>query len=280
MMRIQSTDTSSHNARGTLVNWSVQEIGTCTLRGLFVTAGMLIALATGLASSARSAELAAEIHTSHSLCGLIEAAAGMHDLPASFFTRLIWKESGFRISAVSPKGAQGIAQFMPATAAVRGLKDPFDPKQAIPASANLLRQLADEFGNLGLAAAAYNSGRRRVSAWLAERGSLPSETRRYVAAITGRDAADWKISGAVIDEQSDVGCLDTVAQFGRPQPQVQARAFSVWGTKIGDKHVRRVSDSRLSEPGNGHVRRVGSVELSQGGNGHVRQLTRSFSKLR
>ncbi len=145
------------------MNWSVRGIGTCTLRDLFVTAGMFIALGAGLASSARSAELAAEIHTRHSLCGLIEAAAGMHDLPASFFTRLIWRESGFRISAVSPKGAQGIAQFMPATAAERGLTDPFDPKQAIPASANLLRQLTNEFGNLGLAAAAYNSGRRRVS---------------------------------------------------------------------------------------------------------------------
>ncbi|HUE46432.1 MAG TPA: lytic transglycosylase domain-containing protein [Aestuariivirgaceae bacterium] len=244
-----------------------------------MTAGMLIALAAGLASSARSAEFTAEIHTRQSLCGLIEAAAEVHGLPTSFFTRLIWKESGFRISAVSPKGAQGIAQFMPATAAERGLKDPFDPKQAIPASANLLRQLADEFGNVGLAAAAYNSGRRRVSEWLAEQGALPSETRHYVAAITGRDAAEWRTSKAAIDEQSDVGCLDTVAQLGRPQPQVRARAFSLSGTGVGE-HVRRVSDSGLSEHGNGHVRRVGSRDLSQAGNGHVRRITPTVLKLR
>jgi hypothetical protein len=147
---------------------------------------------------------------------------------------------------------------MPATAAERGLEDPFDPKQAIPASASLLRQLANDLGNLGLAAAAYNSGRSRVSEWLAERGSLPSETQRYVAAITGRDAADWKTSGTAIEEQSDAGCLDTVAQLGRPQPQVRARAFSTWGTEIGAKHVRRVSGSGLRVFGNGHVRRVGS----------------------
>jgi len=52
-----------------------------------------------------------------------------------FFARLIWKESRFDIKAVSPAGAQGVAQFMPATAKRRGLADPFDPEQAIPASA-------------------------------------------------------------------------------------------------------------------------------------------------
>lgn len=249
--------------------------GSASLRDLSVTAGMLIAVAAGLASGAKSAEINAEIHTRDSLCVLIEAAAGMHDLPASFFTRLIWKESGFRISAVSPKGAQGIAQFMPGTAAERGLKDPFDPKQAIPTSAGLLRQLADEFGNLGLAAAAYNSGRRRVSEWLAGQGSLPSETQRYVAAITGRDAADWKTSGAAVDEIGHLGCLDTVARLGRPQPQVRARAFSVWGIETDNKHVRRVSGSGLSEFGNDHVRRAGRG----GGNGHVRQVTPAFPKL-
>ena len=173
---------------------------------------------------------------------------------------------------------------MPATAVERGLKDPFDPKQAIPASANLLRQLADEFGNLGLAAAAYNSGRRRVWEWLAERGSLPSETRRYIVAITGRDAADWKTSVAAVDEQSDVGCLVTLAGLGRPQRQV--RALSVWGlgrqrlTEIDDKHVRRVSGSGLDKFGTGHVRRVRNGKLSEAGNGHVRHVTATFPKLR
>ena len=68
----------------------------------------------------------------------------------------------------APKGAQGIAQFMPATAAdTRGLDDPFEPKSAIVHSASLLADLRQEFGNFGLAAAAYNAGAERVRGWLA-----------------------------------------------------------------------------------------------------------------
>ena len=84
---------------------------------------------------------------------------------------------------------------MPGTAAERGLADPFDPEQAIPKSAELLSDLRARFGNLGLAAAAYNGGPARVEAWLAGRGALPGETREYVSLITGRTADDWA-SGA------------------------------------------------------------------------------------
>src|SRR5690606_41926809 len=63
------------------------------------------------------------------------------------------------LNAVSYKGAQGIAQFMPGTAEERGLADPFEPKSAIGHSASLLTDLRREFGNFGLAAAAYNAGR-------------------------------------------------------------------------------------------------------------------------
>ncbi len=79
--------------------------------------------------------------TQKALCNLIETAATDNDIPVGFFTRLIWKESRFRHDAVSPKGAQGIAQFMPGTAMERGLEDPFDAVTAIPASANLLFDL-------------------------------------------------------------------------------------------------------------------------------------------
>jgi hypothetical protein len=125
------------------------------------------------------------------LCRLITTSAEAHHIPAAFLTRLIWQESAFRPGATSPAGAQGIAQFMPGTAAERGLDDPFDPEQAVPASASLLGDLAEQFGNLGLAAAAYNAGARRVADWLAGRGGLPFETRDYVERITGRDAEDW-----------------------------------------------------------------------------------------
>ena len=87
--------------------------------------------------------------------------------------------------------AQGIAQFMPGTASERRLLDPFDPVQALPKSAEFLNELRGQFGNLGLAAAAYNAGPRRVQEWLAGSGGMPQETRNYVVAITGSTVDDW-----------------------------------------------------------------------------------------
>ena len=115
----------------------------------------------------------------------------MNGLPVPFFLRLIWQESRFIASAVSRAGAQGMAQFMPATAAERGLADPFDPLQALPASARFLNALRQEFGNLGLAAAAYNAGSGRIREWIEKRGKLPKETRDYVQNITGHAAENW-----------------------------------------------------------------------------------------
>src|SRR5262249_57830667 len=105
---------------------------------------------------------------------------------------VIGKESRFDPNAVSPKGAQGIAQFMPGTAADRGLDDPFEPKSAIVHSADLLADLRNEFGNFGLAAAAYNAGAERVHSWLDGKSSLPAETIGYVYFVTGRDAEEWR----------------------------------------------------------------------------------------
>ena len=73
-----------------------------------------------------------ETFESDSFHRFIEAAAIRNDIPVWFLTRLIRQESGFNPRAVSPAGAMGIAQFMPATAAERGLADPLDPAQAIP----------------------------------------------------------------------------------------------------------------------------------------------------
>jgi hypothetical protein len=119
------------------------------------------------------------------ICTLIERNAGTFGLPADFLARLIWKESRFDPNAVSPAGAEGIAQFMPGTAAMRGLKNSFDVEQAIPASARYLAELKSGYGNLGLAAAAYNSGESRVSRWLSSGGFLPIETEGYVLDIMG-----------------------------------------------------------------------------------------------
>jgi transglycosylase-like protein with SLT domain len=134
--------------------------------------------------------------TSEAICLLVESAAQAHGLPFEFFARLIWQESHFQPDAVGPmtrngQRAQGIAQFMPGTANERGLFDPFDPVSALPKAAEFLEELHRTFGNLGLAAAAYNAGPRRIRDWLDGHGGLPAETRNYVMRITGRSAEEW-----------------------------------------------------------------------------------------
>ncbi len=180
------------------------------------------------------------------MCRLITSAADGRHIPVAFLTRLIWQESAFRAGATSAAGAQGIAQFMPGTAADRGLDDPFDPEQAVPASAALLSELAERFGNLGLAAAAYNAGPRRVADWLAGHGGLPFETRDYVERITGRSAEDWAADARIPADQphpahelaiGPQSCLQLAATL-RDAPRragtvaaVEA-PFAPWGVQI------------------------------------------------
>lgn len=128
---------------------------------------------------------------SRDICGAIEHYAQEYSLPSGFFARLVWRESLFRPDAVSPKGAEGIAQFMPATARRRGLRDSFHALDALSASAEYLAALRDGYGNLGLAATAYNAGEAGAGRFLAT-GRLPSETRAYVVAVTGHPAESWK----------------------------------------------------------------------------------------
>ncbi|MGL6060100.1 MAG: transglycosylase SLT domain-containing protein [Bradyrhizobium sp.] len=148
----------------------------------------------GATEAARPSEK--ESDTRESICLMIESAARESNLPLEFFARVIWQESRFRPDAVGPmtrsgQRAQGIAQFMPGTAGERGLLDPFNPVQALPKSAQFLAELREQFGNLGLAAAAYNAGPRRVQEWLAGSGGMPGETRNYVYAITGSSVDEW-----------------------------------------------------------------------------------------
>jgi hypothetical protein len=128
----------------------------------------------------------------HEICTTVAESAHSNELPLPFFIRLLFQESGFKPDVVSRAGAQGIAQFMPETAATVGLNNPFDPIEAIAASARLLGDLVRQFGNPGLAAAAYNAGPRRIQNWLAKKGKLPEETQHYVKTITGRPAETWK----------------------------------------------------------------------------------------
>jgi hypothetical protein len=184
-------------------------------------------------------------------CLLVEAAARGNGLPVEFLARLIWQESNFRPDAIGPQTrsgarAQGIAQFMPGTAEERALLDPLNPVQALPKAAEFLRELRDRFGNLGLAAAAYNAGPRRVRDWLDGRGSLPEETHRYVTAITGRSPDDWAEqrgndgSRAAAPASEPTDCGSVVASLRRTpggfvdslQRHVGASLTKPWGVQL------------------------------------------------
>lgn len=186
--------------------------------------------------------------TAESICLMIESAARANGLPLEFFARVIWQESRFEANAVGPmtrfgNRAQGIAQFMPGTAAERGLLDPFNPVQALPKAAEFLAELRDQFGNLGLAAAAYNAGPRRVSEWLAGTGGMPYETRNYVSVITGSPVEDWAKAGKggrMPESALPTTCRDLMALLRRaPSPfmagleeHVKLAAAKVWGVQL------------------------------------------------
>jgi soluble lytic murein transglycosylase-like protein len=144
----------------------------------------------------------------NAMCSALEQAAAANGLPLEFFARVIWEESRFQPRAVGPLTrsglrAQGIAQFMPYTAAERGLLDPLDPQTALPEAAEFLAELRGEFGNLGLAAAAYNAGPGRLRDFIARRGGMPGQTRHYVRAITGRSIEEWVALGRADDDEKD-----------------------------------------------------------------------------
>ena len=185
-----------------------------------------------------------------SICLMIESAARANDLPVEYFARVIWQESRFQPDVVGPmtrngQRAQGIAQFMPGTAAERRLLDPFDPVEALPKSAEFLAELRNQFGNLGLAAAAYNAGPGRLRDFMSGRRPLPAETRNYVMAITGISIDEWakgaQPAGEAHARPAAANCHEMVALLKQApnlfveklQERINTVATSPWGIELG-----------------------------------------------
>jgi hypothetical protein len=195
---------------------------------------------TGLDAAAHAAaSINEELAPSNAICEAVKAAAEEHDIPIGFFARLLWQESRFRSEEVSHAGAQGIAQFMPQTAVEMGLRNPFDPLQAIPASAKFLRRLYNQFGNLGLAAAAYNAGGGRIEKWLSRRGALPKETRAYVKIITGHKAEAWTDEENTVYMPTDLPQKAPCEGVGGLSRQDQTAAVNVDLTPSASALVRK-----------------------------------------
>lgn len=189
--------------------------------------------------------------TQQSVCLLLESAARANGLPIEFFVRLIWRESRFRPTTVGPstrsgKHALGIAQFMPATAAERNLLDPLNPIEALPKAAEFLKDLRGQFGNLGLAAAAYNAGPGRVRAWMAGAASMPAQTRAYVEAVTGNSVDRWAAGQGLEVNAESVSCETLMAKLTQPpttflaalQQHVVTGVIQPWGAILGADRSR------------------------------------------
>jgi hypothetical protein len=213
--------------------------------------------------------LAKDPLTTDDICHTLEQAAAENALPIEFFARVIWQESRFDALAVSNKGAEGIAQFMPRTADWRGLIDPFDSIAALKAAASYLGDMRNRFGNLGLAAAAYNAGPQRVQDWLVGRGSLPKETRSYIQIVTGHSAAEWSDGTA----QSKLALPEAVpcSQMARSfNPPTAAKSET-------PKRIDQASSSPASKPDWG-VQLVGSSSQASA-LASFQQLQKTFKRL-
>jgi hypothetical protein len=189
------------------------------------------------------------------LCSALETLSKRHNLDVHFFARLIWQESRFNPNARSPANAQGIAQFIPSTAKIRGLVDPWNPAQALDESARYLGQLVTDLGNEGLAAVAYNGGETRAANFIADTAGLPSETWNYVQIITNLNAKVWRDTPPTakdfrLSANKDFipACLDLakdrIYTKYKSQPQ-----FKPWGVQMAagaTKSAARASYNRRS----------------------------------
>ena len=189
----------------------------------------------------------AEATFARDVCGLIDNRSRWRGINPHFIARLINAESRFSPTAVSPAGAQGIAQFIPGTARRRGLKNPYDPAAALTASIDFLAHLKARFGNLGLAAVAYNAGEGAASRFIAG-GGIPPETENYVFSITGRAAEEWRKPDArhaipLIDAKASFAdaCPELVRKPGRIRLATKSAAHQPWGVLISESFSRNTA---------------------------------------
>jgi soluble lytic murein transglycosylase-like protein len=119
------------------------------------------------------------------LTDMIDSAANKNGVAPAVIREVARQESGFRPCVVSPKGAEGLMQLMPATQDQFSVTDPFNPMTSLDAGTKLLKQLLDRYhGDLSLALSAYNAGAGTVD----KAGGIPQipETQRYVSNILSR----------------------------------------------------------------------------------------------
>ncbi len=174
----------------------------------------------------------------------IRQTATKHGLPADVFERQIYQESRFDPNAVSPAGAQGIAQFMPGTAKDVGLTDPFNPEASIDKAGQYLSSLQKQFGgDMSWALAAYNAGPGNVQKWQ-NQGLTPDnipfpETRNYVQKIlsqvaqpegtsTSEESIPWLNELQPEDDTQNIPWMQEL-ETGPPEIPQEGLGSKLWG---------------------------------------------------
>ena len=171
-------------------------------------------------------------------CGAIQLFAWREQLPAGYFARLIWQESRF------------------------------DPSEALAKSAEYLRFLADKFGNLGLAAVAYNGGEGRAAGYVKGAGYLPAETRFYVEIITGRDPDAWlaevppDVDYAIARNQPFIeACVKMAEAEQVPSLDRQPSEWKPWGVLLAQNFSQGVVIRRFERVQASYPKLLGNEKL-------------------
>lgn len=171
---------------------SIGFAGAMLLSGLFTGVASAAPVVNHVQTSSMSSSLSHSTMTSkNTYQDIARQAAKRYGLDPNLFVRQINQESGFNPWALSPAGAEGIAQFMPATAASMGV-NPWNQTSALYGAARLMSNLKHQFpGHYGQALGAYNAGPGTVQYAIRVGGGrwyfyLPAETRHYISAIMGR----------------------------------------------------------------------------------------------
>ncbi|MEP3179158.1 MAG: lytic transglycosylase domain-containing protein [Lentilitoribacter sp.] len=190
-------------------------------------------------------------HFVFDLCQQIENTSRNNGINPAFFARLLWQESRFDPNALSHAGAQGIAQFMPGTAKLRGLPDSYNPAQAVERSANYLGELQRTYGNEGLAAVAYNGGEGRANGFTKAGKGLARETENYVPIITGVSAERWRDDPPKNHDfrlDGDTPFLESCINLAKDRRLTKLAPppprFKPWGVQVG--FGRSIADAKAN----------------------------------
>jgi hypothetical protein len=163
------------------------------------------------------------------VASLVEEAARSHRVDPDLIHSVIKVESNYNPYAISPKGAEGLMQLIPATAKRFGVSNSFDPKQNIEAGVKYLRYLQDLFGDDRLALAAYNAGEGAVMKY----GWIPpyKETQEYVEKVTRRLEAQRAAKPAAVKAET----------VQAEPPKEEHPKLEAWVDEQGRLHMRTVS---------------------------------------